>query len=236
MSMRSRLAFAALTLVVAGLFAALGCWQAGRAEQKARMQAEREAAGGTAPAALADVLGQALPKLPIRVVGEVMLRPAPLLLLDNQQRDGRVGVRAYALADAADGRVLLVELGWLPLAPDRTLPQATVPAGRHRIDGMLVPWPGQGLRLAENAWGTAAASVLLAFLERQDVEQHLAISLWDGVLRPDPSDPIGYARDQGRLPDPMPPERHRGYAVQWWGLSLTVIITYLILSLRRKSR
>ncbi len=35
---------------------------------------------------------------------------------------------------------------------------------------------------------------------------------------------------------PMPPERHRGYAVQWWGLSLTVIITYLILNLRRKNR
>lgn len=236
MNAGARVAWAALALIVAGGFASLGFWQAGRADEKTRMLAAREAAQATGPALLADALSADSPSLPMRVEGEVVIRPAPLLLLDNQQRDGRVGVRAYALADAEGGVVVLVELGWLPMAADRTLPAVEVPAGRRRIQGLLLPWPGQGIRLADNPWTEGADTVLLAFLDREDVAAHLGVAVWDGILQPEPDRAFGYARDPGLLPDPMPPERHRGYAVQWWGLSLTVIITYLLLALRRKSR
>lgn len=236
MNAGARVAWAALALIVAGGFASLGFWQAGRADEKTRMLAAREAAQATGPALLADALSADSPSLPMRVEGEVVIRPAPLLLLDNQQRDGRVGLRAYVPADAGRGGVVLMELGWLPLAADRTLPAVEVPAGRRRIQGLLLPWPGQGLRLADNPWPEGADTILLAFLERDDIAAHLDVQVWNGILQPDPADPLGYAREPGLLPDPMPPERHRGYAVQWWGLSLTVIITYLLLALRRKSR
>ncbi len=236
MTARARIAWAVLAVLVAAAFASLGFWQSGRADEKARMLTAREAARAAGPAALDDVLATASPPLPQRVEGEVVIRAAPILLLDNQQRDGRVGVRAYALADVDGGEVVLVELGWLPLAADRALPEVDVPAGRRRLEGLLVPWPGQGLRLAENPWPPGAETLLLAFLDREDVAAHLGIAVWNGILQPDPADRFGYARDPGLLPDPMPPSRHRGYAVQWWGLSLTVIITYLLLALRRKSR
>lgn len=236
MNAGARVAWAALALIVAGGFASLGFWQAGRADEKTRMLAAREAAQATGPALLADALSADSPSLPMRVEGEVVIRPAPLLLLDNQQRDGRVGVRAYVPADAGRGGVVLMELGWLPLAADRALPEVDVPVGRRRLEGLLLPWPGQGLRLAENPWPPGAETLLLAFLDREDVAAHLGIAVWNGILQPDPADRFGYARDPGLLPDPMPPSRHRGYAVQWWGLSLTVIITYLLLALRRKSR
>jgi cytochrome oxidase assembly protein ShyY1 len=232
----ARLAWAALALLVAALFAALGFWQSGRADEKAQMLAARESARAAGPALLADALSTDSAALPVRIEGEVAIRAAPALLLDNQQRDGRVGVRAYALADAEGGGVVLVELGWLPLAADRVLPAVDVPAGQRRIEGLLLPWPGQGIRLADNPWTEGADTVLLAFLDREDVAAHLGVAVWDGILQPEPDPAFGYARDPGLLPDPMPPERHRGYAVQWWGLSLTVIITYLLLALRRKSR
>ena len=236
MSVGARLAWAAPALLVAGLFAALGFWQSGRADEKAQMLAARESARAAGPARLADALSTDSAALPVRIEGEVAIRAAPVLLLDNQQRDGRVGVRAYALADAEGGVVVLVELGWLPMAADRVLPAVDVPAGRRRIEGLLLPWPGQGIRLADNPWTEGTDTVLLAFLEREDVAAHLGVAVWDGILQPEPDRAFGYARDPGLLPDPMPPERHRGYAVQWWGLSLTVIITYLLLALRRKSR
>lgn len=236
MSVGARLAWAALALLVAALFAALGFWQSGRADEKAQMLAARESARAAGPALLADALSTDSAALPVRIEGEVAIRAAPALLLDNQQRDGRVGVRAYALADAEGGGVVLVELGWLPLAADRVLPAVDVPAGQRRIEGLLLPWPGQGIRLADNPWTEGADTVLLAFLDREDVAAHLGVAVWDGILQPEPDPAFGYARDPGLLPDPMPPERHRGYAVQWWGLSLTVIITYLLLALRRKSR
>jgi cytochrome oxidase assembly protein ShyY1 len=53
------------------------------------------------------------------------------------------------------------------------------------------------------------------------------------VLKLDPALPLGYARDLDILPNTMPPERHLGYAVQWFGLALTVLITALVLTFRK---
>ena len=56
------------------------------------------------------------------------------------------------------------------------------------------------------------------------------------MLQPDPALALGYVRDAGTLPNTLPPERHRGYAVQWWGLSATVVAVYLILAWRRRAK
>jgi cytochrome oxidase assembly protein ShyY1 len=53
------------------------------------------------------------------------------------------------------------------------------------------------------------------------------------VLKLDPALPIGYARDLDILPNTLPPERHLGYAVQWYALALAVLVTALVLTLRK---
>ena len=54
------------------------------------------------------------------------------------------------------------------------------------------------------------------------------------VVRLDPALKIGWTRDLNVLPNTLPPERHLGYAVQWWALSLAVFITALVLTFRKK--
>jgi len=53
------------------------------------------------------------------------------------------------------------------------------------------------------------------------------------VVRLDPKLPGGYARDLDILPNTLPPERHLGYAVQWWALSIAVLVTALVLTFRK---
>jgi cytochrome oxidase assembly protein ShyY1 len=53
------------------------------------------------------------------------------------------------------------------------------------------------------------------------------------VLRLDPALPLGYARDLQLLANTLPPERHRGYAVQWFALAAAVLATALILTFRK---
>ncbi|HBZ46653.1 MAG TPA: hypothetical protein DEO93_05050, partial [Stenotrophomonas sp.] len=48
------------------------------------------------------------------------------LLLDNQTREGRAGIKVYQPFRSDAGAVVLVDLGWLPMPGDRTLP-AIVP-------------------------------------------------------------------------------------------------------------
>ena len=54
------------------------------------------------------------------------------------------------------------------------------------------------------------------------------------MLRLDPAMELGYERDLELLANTLPPDKHRGYAVQWFGLALAVLATALILTFRRR--
>jgi cytochrome oxidase assembly protein ShyY1 len=58
------------------------------------------------------------------------------------------------------------------------------------------------------------------------------------VLKLDPALPLGYPRDLDILPNTLPPERHVGYAVQWFALALAMLVMALVLTWhsRRKAR
>jgi surfeit locus 1 family protein len=53
------------------------------------------------------------------------------------------------------------------------------------------------------------------------------------VLRLDPAMKIGSVRDLDILPNTIGPERHRGYALQWYSLSVAVLVIALVLTSRR---
>ena len=63
---------------------------------------------------------------------------------------------------------------------------------------------------------------------------YLGLSLAPRILRLDPSLPLGYARDLDVLPNTLPPERHRGYALQWFGLALTTLLLSLYFAFFRR--
>jgi cytochrome oxidase assembly protein ShyY1 len=44
--------------------------------------------------------------------------------------------------------------------------------------------------------------------------------------------PLGYARDLELLPNTLPPERHRGYALQWFGLAFATFAAALFVTFR----
>lgn len=227
----------ALWLFAAALcagFASLGFWQLDRRAQKQRMIAaadavlrERRPQPLSAAAAAPEATTYAWAS------GEGRFADAPPVLLDNQQRDGRVGVRAYRLFLPAQGEPLLVELGWLPLPGDRRMPDVPRPQA-GRVDGLLMPPPSHGLA-APVIEPQSNGALLAAGLELARVREALGLrALAPRVLRLDPALPLGYARDLDILPNTLPPERHLGYAVQWFGLAAAVPIAALLLTLRAR--
>ena len=225
------------TLAIAAivLFCILGTWQYGRKDQKQAMldQAgevlERRDAQPLAAASSPDAVdGYAW------AAGDGAWATAPAVLLDNQQRSGRPGVRVYRLFEPTQGDPLLVELGWLPVPADRTIPA---------VDGDLPMPPLEGLLLAPPSAGLAKAaiqpqpdgSLLLMALDLDALAAALGRErIAPRVLRLDPAMPGGYVRDLEILPNTLPPEQHLGYAVQWYGLALAVLVTALILTFRRR--
>ena len=127
-------------------FAGLGAWQLDRRAQKLRMIAAvdtvlRERHAQPLSAAASSPAEGDVSAAYAWAGGQGRFADAPPVLLDNQQRDGRVGVRAYRLFLPVQGEPLLVELGWLPLPSDRRMPDVPrplpgrarlLPAGRHQ--------------------------------------------------------------------------------------------------------
>lgn len=221
------------------LFCSLGVWQLDRGKQKQAMLdqsqgvlAERKALPLRAAAdpARADAYDWAQ--------GEGRFLDKPAVLLDNQTSEGRSGVRVYRVfqADTAGTPPVLVELGWLPLPGDRTLPRIDSFAAATQVAGLLAPPPSAGLAAAV-ASPQADGNLLATSLDHAVLSSALKLpTLAPRVLRLDPALKIGYLRDLNILPNTLPPERHLGYAVQWFGLALAVLITALVLTLRKRRR
>jgi len=73
------------------------------------------------------------------------------LLLDNKTLDGKVGVHVLTLFYPEQGDAILVNRGWLPLAPDRrSLPDFSTPSHPVTINGILNVPLEDGIRLGDS--------------------------------------------------------------------------------------
>lgn len=225
-------------LVIAG-FTRLGFWQLARMHEK---QALLDAAHAILTSRHAKPLTFAADPDRARTYdwssADGHFLAAPAVLLDNQQRQGRAGVRAYRVFQSVDAAAapVLVELGWLSVPGDRRLPPIPRPGGTVHIAGLLAPPPSAGLVRAL-ALPQAGGSLLATTIDLPTLRRALHLpTLAPRVLKLDPMIAIGYPRDLDILPNTLPPERHLGYAVQWFGLALAVLATALLLTFRRPKR
>lgn len=224
-------------LAIAG-FARLGWWQSQRALEKQRMLDEAaRVLSERAPRPLAIASDATRARAYDWAEGRGRFDARGPLLLDNQQRDGRVGVRAYRIFVPEAGAPLLVDLGWLPLAGERSLPAVDRLEGERTLRGLLAPPPSAGLALgaplARQDEGWLMTRVDLAAIADAT---GLSVPLAPRVLRLDPALPIGYERDLALLANTLPPEKHRGYAVQWFALAAAVLVTAVLLTVRSLRR
>lgn len=235
-----------LALLVALVFANLGRWQLGRMHEKTAMLASLQQVLQQRDAGDVSTLRAASGTSVVRdyawAGGAGRFAPLAPLLLDNQVRDGRPGVRVYRAFLPDAGSPLLVELGWLPLDAQRHAPAAALamPAeGTVRVSGLLMPPPASGLAIGEairgdqNAWWMTRLDIPAV---QRVLGSTINGSLAPRVLRLDPRSSMGFTRDLDILPNTLPPERHLGYAVQWFGLAAAVLCTAAVVTLARRKR
>ncbi|WP_275287742.1 SURF1 family protein [Halomonas elongata] len=204
-------------LVILGL--GLGLWQWERAADKRELLARFESAPRmVAPEAIPPNGAQ------ITVTGEYLADET--LFLDNRIHGERLGVAALTPLRGDDGRLWLVERGFMPTGPSRETPRVSTPdgrvtlKGRWQVDGESAPLFGpnrEGKRLQRidlGAWESLGGFAHAGWLHLEEGGGHLT-SWW--------------------RPNVLPPSRHLGYAGQWWGLALAAMVV-MIIGARRLSR
>lgn len=234
--MRVRLALLLLAFALIIAFVSLGRWQLQRAGEKQQMLAAAAEALERQQAQALDSAATSSSRDYAWVSGRGRFRPAPVLLLDNQRRGSQVGVRVFGIFQPTRGAALLIDLGWLPLPGDRRLPRIDLPSGELAVAGLLSPPPASGIAVGPAYAMTGSGQWLLTRVDTQALSEGLQIRLAPRILRLDPALPLGYARDLDVLPNTLPPERHRGYALQWFGLALAVFLLALIFGFRRRHK
>lgn len=224
---------AALTVFGVAFFCWLGSWQLGRAEQKEELLAQYEAGQKTQIAISSENADKLKRYQRVSVSGRY--DPAHQILLDNMpSQAGRPGYRVLTPMQSSAGW-LLVDRGWLPLGATRAeLPNVSVPADDRNITGTMDSLPRAGITLesapvaAETPWPR-----VLSFPTQADLEQQLGHKLIPGVLLLDPSHPDGYERIwEAHLG--FKPERHIGYAVQWFALAAAAVMIFILMGFRTK--
>jgi cytochrome oxidase assembly protein ShyY1 len=216
-------------LVVALLPAlmALGWWQLDRAADKRASQARYLERLGqpprVPPASLADA-----GFLRVSLDGEY--QPDRHYLVDNRVRDGRPGYWVVSHFRANDGRVYLVNRGWLAAPASRDeLPNVTTPDGRQRLVGVI--WPDLGLPplLAPDPWPARWPKRVQRLDVARMAEDGAAVAAFE--VRLEPGQPGVLAAAPVHMN--FMPERHQGYAVQWFGLAVVLIVGYVVFGFRR---
>lgn len=223
-----------ITVVLLGLLVSLGNWQLQRAEQKRALLAAYESARP-------DTTIRLQPGMPVyaglayqHAVGTGHYDATHQFLLDNRIHEGRAGYHVLTpFVLNGSKRAVLVNRGWLPLGASRErLPEIAIGAEDRTIQGRVRLLPERVFTLGEEqprrGWPYRIQRVRTDALAGE-----LGYSLLPFVLLLDPDQPQGYVRDWRPFPSRFGPQRHIGYAVQWFGLAVALLVIYLIVNIRK---
>lgn len=222
-----------LAIVGVGVCGTAGVWQLGRAAEKRELEA-RFAAGGTSGALQQLVPSDAATGFRYRALQLTGAYAADhQLLLDNISHERQPGYQVLTPFTTPEGTVL-VNRGWVPANGDRrVLPDIRVGSEAREVIGRLERLPRPGIELPAVAPPPDAPwPRRLLFPTSAQASAQLGVPLRDYQLLLDPAAPDGYVRDW--RPGGMGPDRHMAYAVQWFGLALTVIVIHSVLTLRNR--
>jgi surfeit locus 1 family protein len=233
--LKANLVLTLLFLAVLALLIRLGFWQLSRAEQKEQLLALQALSMSQAEVDLSTLLGE---------VKDLRYRKTTIVgrydqdhqyLIDNQIINGRVGyfvLTPFLLKGT--GRSVLVNRGWVPLNKDRrVLPNLNIDEVENTLSGRINHFPVVGIKLEGAEIPTKNWPSVVQVVDINILSAKLGESLLPFQVELDAMMKDGYARNWKRNIS-MPPEKHIGYAVQWFGLAFTLTILFIGLSLKAR--
>jgi cytochrome oxidase assembly protein ShyY1 len=212
------------TLLALPLLLSLGFWQLDRAAEKRALEAAYVEQQAQPPSQL-DAHNMASLPDHRRVLLQGQFDADHTWLLDNKQRDGRVGYEVVTPFKLTDGSLILVNRGWLPGSRQRAqLPPIPALSGEQMLFGELVSaskhplldgattqtdWPRVVMALDPVAMSEQLGKVLPArYLRLDDSSPGALVTQWQAVN--------------------VSSAKHSGYAFQWFGMALALVIWFIV--------
>ena len=219
-------------MLLCAAFFCLGRWQWNRGELR-QAEWDRFAQGAQLVVPLGSRGVDQVPRFQrISVVGR--LDADHQFLLDNRSYQGRAGFEVLTPMQRPNGRMVLIDRGWVPFSGLRErLPGVALnQRGTVTVVGRVDSLPSPGLASGRSAPGKLGAwPKVTAFPSMDQLSLALGIPLESAIVLLDPKEEDGYVRDWH--PPGMEPIRHWSYAVQWWSFAVVLSVLWLVLSSRK---
>jgi len=214
------------------LFGYLGAWQSGKGERLAQELERRVERSQHGPVAMNGSLvdPRAAQDAPFTVVGTYEAQHQ--IFLDNRQENDQPGVHVITpLKIAGSETRVLINRGWVGWTLGRSvLPVVATPVGRVQITGLAtVPTNKKFFLMPDHPESSPKLWARLDLARFQNLLGH-------------PLQPVVLQQTGGDAPDTLvrhwpPPDdrvgKHRGYAFQWYGMAVALIVFYLFASFRK---
>jgi len=224
-------------LILLTLLCSLGFWQLNRSEQKRQILKQQQSA---IEADSIDLSRQTIVDADAVRYRKVVVKGrydiAHQFLVDNQIVDGKNGyfVLTPLLVEGADDAVL-VNRGWVPLGTHRKdLPNVDFKAEPMQVIGRLNHFPSVGIKLKGAEIPTDTLPSVVQVVDANVLSEKLGYPVRTYQIELDATAPEGYKREW-KINVPIPPEKHLAYAVQWFGLALTLTALFIWMSTRNRS-
>ncbi len=210
---------------------ALGIWQLQRAEQKtlrldAIQQAKHSQAINLETLLKADLAS--MQDVPIQIQGQA--DTTKYFLVDNKIYQGRVGYDVLVPIMTTSG-LLISNFGWVAATHSRAeLPQIDFAELALTYSG-VVSIPTDNRLIRETAKIDGVWPKVIQQADLSVIQQHYQQPVLPLILLVDPESKQGFVRNW--QPVVMPPEKHIGYAVQWFLLAFAAIVIFVIAQRRK---
>ena len=237
------------TLATMALCIKAGLWQYNKAELKQSLQTQLNARLAEPPKTLTDnLIADKLIAGKILDLGNLRYRRVKFtgiydtrfqVLLDNQVENTVAGYHVFTPMQVEGSQVyVLVNRGWIKGSSDRNPPVVIAPQGRQDIEGDI-GLPAKNFFTLEappeknGKWQPMLQNQVWQHLDMQRFIQSVPFAVQPFVVRLDAKSKAGgFVRNW-----PAPGERvsmHLGYAYQWFGFALTLLVIYIVLNVKQK--
>lgn len=219
-----------LSIVFISIFIALGFWQLSRAQEKISIINSFEARTKLPPVSAAD-----LAKVKDWRFQQIVLTgkydDAHTFLLDNKIFNGAIGYEVYTPFKAKGlNQPILIDRGFLPLGISREHLPAVPRTSKDtvKIQGMLNT-PPMYVAFGNIVDGGAVKWPLrVEYINLNEVSHFLKSDFYPYVVNLNEASP-GALQVKWQIVT-LDPNRHKGYAVQWFAFALTLLIISVVLN------
>jgi len=222
-----------ITLVAFILLARLGSWQLSRAVEKEQRLEQIEQYKKLNEISLTDVLqiSESYDPTGVTVKLNGSFASPQSWLLDNKIVKGKTGYDVLlALQVLGQKHAVLVNMGWIraDYAQRDVLPSFDIPAGEVAVTGFvkakdLASFALSNESINNQAWPQRTQQIHLDILEQQS-----GLTFHPFVVYAQQDDDFGFTHHY--QPVVMPPQKHRAYALQWFLLSIAVVVIFILAS------